>query len=200
MLIQRLKTIFLVTFFLLITTPVVLGAEITVSPTSDANAQDAIIYFYEHFWPLLKKKIPGVKFYVVGRFPTERILEIGKKEKDIIVTGAVDDVRPYFRKTRVFICPVRMGTGFRGKVLEAMSMGVPIVSTELGANGVPIKDMENVVIAEEPRKFTNRIVELFEDDTLRKKIAQNARKLVEERFAWEKGVEVLEKVLQNVVS
>lgn len=162
--------------------------------------RDAINYFYDNCWQELKEKIPDIKFYVVGRFPTEEIIEMGKTDKNIIVTGTVDDVREYFEKAKVFICPVRMGTGFRGKILEAMAMGLPIVSSELGAHGIPIKNRENVIIAEEPSEIVNSITELLENAELFEKIRLNGRKLVEEKYAWEKGVETLEEVFQDTIS
>jgi glycosyltransferase involved in cell wall biosynthesis len=160
--------------------------------------RDAVSLFYHECWPELKKRVPGVKFYIVGKDPTKDILEMAR-DPQVVVTGKVDDVRPYFRKAKVFICPVRMGKGFRGKVLEAMAMGVPVVSTALGAEGIPVKNRENIVIADEPGRFVDCIVELMENREFYAVIRRNARKLVEEKFSWEKGVEILEKILDKVV-
>ncbi len=83
--------------------------------------------------------------------------------------------------------------------MEAMAMRIPVVSTSLGAEGFPTEDMNNIAIANDPETFVDRVARLLKDDGLHRQIAKNARTLVEKKFSWEKGVEVLEEVLEKVV-
>jgi glycosyltransferase involved in cell wall biosynthesis len=94
---------------------------------------------------------------------------------------------------------VRLGGGFRGKILEAMAIGTPVVSTSLGAEGVPAVQRENIIIADNPEEFTQGILDLMNDDKLFERIRNRARKLVEEKYAWEKGVEIMEGVLEKMM-
>lgn len=160
---------------------------------------DAILYFHETIWPGLKKALPRLKFYVVGQAPPPEITRLSA-DKSIVVTGKVDDVTPYLRRGKVFICPVRLGGGFRGKILEAMALGRPVVSTRLGAEGIPALSGENIILADTPDDFVKGIADLIENADLYRRIQNNARKLMEDHYAWEKGVARLEIVLEDMMS
>jgi glycosyltransferase involved in cell wall biosynthesis len=160
---------------------------------------EAVLNFHREIWPRLKTLLPKIKFYVVGQAPPAEIQRLAQDEA-IIVTGRVEDVRPYLRKGRVFICPVSLGGGFRGKILEAMAMGRPVVSTSLGAEGIPIQDGENIIIGDDPERFAQGIVELMKNEALFRRITKNARQLMEEKYAWGKGVEVMESILAGMMS
>lgn len=160
---------------------------------------DAVLFFHKDIWPRLKYRLPDVRFTIVGQAPPPEIQNLSQ-DKNIHVTGKVDDVRPFLKKGRVFICPVRLGGGFRGKILEAMAIGRPVVSTSLGAEGVPTHQRENIILADDPEQFSQGILDLMEDDHLFERIRINARKLVEEHYAWEKGVKILEKVLSTMTA
>ena len=159
---------------------------------------DAVIYFYHEILPLLRKKIPDVKFYIVGQKPPPEIKEMAEKDK-VIVTGFVESVKPYFDKSMVSVIPVRLGGGFRGKSLEAMASGVPVVSTSLGVEGVAGKDGEHFLLAETPQEFADKIYLLLTDEKLHKKLSENGRKLMIEKYSWQVGVKKLEKILLDLV-
>lgn len=162
--------------------------------------RDAMVWFATEVWPLVKKEVPTARFLVVGRGPTPDMLELASRDGSIEITGQVDSVKPYFDRSDVFVCPVRMGGGFRGKVLEAMAAGVPVVSTALGAEGLPAADGENILLAEGPAELARRVAGLLADPALREAISGSARQLMVERFSWRTGVKTLEKVLEQVVS
>jgi glycosyltransferase involved in cell wall biosynthesis len=161
--------------------------------------RDAVMFFLAEIWAELKRSIPGIKFYVIGRGPTEDILSAAAEDGDIIVTGRVDDVREYLEKVKVFVAPIRLGKGFRGKILEAMAMGIPVVSTRLGAEGMAVQNRDNVMLAENPQEFIESTEELFQDGELCRKIGLNGRQLVEKNYSWQKGVEILEGVLGGLL-
>lgn len=161
--------------------------------------RDAVIYFGTRVWPQVKRRVPGARFLVVGRGPTEDMLALAAGDPSIVITGQVDDVYPYLRESDAFVCPVRLGGGFRGKVLEAMASGVPVVSTRLGAEGLPARDRENILLADSPGELAEGTIRLLEDRQLAGRIAAGARKLVVEDYSWQRGVEILAEVLQEVV-
>ncbi len=159
---------------------------------------DAVIYFYQEIWSRVKLVCPGLKFVIIGQAPPPEIQNLSQ-DGSITVTGTVNDVIPYIRKGQIFICPVRLGGGFRGKILEAMAVGRPIVSTSLGAEGIPIKNSENILVADDPGDFAASIVKLLKDRDLYERIRRAGRKLVEEKYDWAKGVEVLESILEDMM-
>lgn len=159
---------------------------------------DAVLYFHQEIWSKVKAICPKLKFIIVGQAPPPEIQNLTQDES-ITVTGRVDDVTPYIREGQIFICPVRLGGGFRGKILEAMAVGRPIVSTSLGAEGIPSKNGENIIIADDTEDFAVGIEKLLKDRDLYERIRQAGRKLVEEKYAWAKGVEVLEGILEEMM-
>ncbi len=162
--------------------------------------RDAMVFFAENAWPLVKQDVPNARFLVVGRGPTPDMLELAKRDPSIVITGEVADVKPHFHESDVFVCPVRTGGGFRGKVLEAMASGVPVVSTALGAEGFPASSGENILLAETPAGLASETIRLLKDVALRDRIAARAREIMVEQFSWQKGVEILEEVLEEVMS
>jgi glycosyltransferase involved in cell wall biosynthesis len=159
---------------------------------------DAVLYFHQEMWPKVKAHCPGLKFVIVGHGPPLEIQNLAQDDS-ITVTGRVDDVTPYIRKGQIFICPVRLGGGFRGKILEAMAVGRPIVSTSLGAEGIPSQSGTNIMIADTPEDFAASIEKLLKDRDLYERIRRAGRQLTEEKYAWAKGVEVLEGILEGMM-
>ncbi len=162
--------------------------------------RDAVVSFATEVWPSVKERVPGCRFLVVGRGPTPDMLELGRRDPSLEITGQVDDVRPFLNVSDVFVCPVRLGGGFRGKVLEAMASGVPVVSTSLGSEGLPARNGENILLADTPSAFADATVKLIQGSELGQQISLNARELIVEHFSWQRGVEILEKVLEEVLA
>ena len=160
---------------------------------------DAIMYFIKSMWGPIKNRFPGIKLYVIGRGPTQDILNAAQKDKYIIVTGQVDDVRDYLRKATLFVAPIRLGKGFRGKILEAMAMGIPVITTPLGAEGIEYTDMENMVIAEKADLFISKVIDLLNNKSLQQKIGGKGRALVVNKYSYQKGAEILEDVLKRML-
>ena len=109
--------------------------------------EDAIRYFTEQIMPRIKQKVPDVILTVVGRDPYPSLVELSKRDPSVIVTGRVDDVRPFIEEAAVYIVPLRIGGGTRLKIYEAMAMEKPIVSTSIGAEGLPIHNGEELLLA-----------------------------------------------------
>ncbi|HHT9125909.1 MAG TPA: glycosyltransferase [Candidatus Brocadiia bacterium] len=145
---------------------------------------DGVIYFSNEILPLIKKSVPDVRFYVVGSYPPPDIKNLAH-ETNIIVTGFVKDLRPYLERSSVFVVPIRLGCGIRGKILEAWAMEKPVVATPLACAGLDAIHMENVLISKTPEHFASDTVRLLKDPQLRRRLGKNGRNMVEKKYDWE---------------
>jgi glycosyltransferase involved in cell wall biosynthesis len=158
---------------------------------------DAVIFFVKNILPLVEKNNPSVRFYIAGKRPSPEVKELACK--NIIVTGEVPDIRQYLEDAAIFVAPFRIGTGLKHKILEAMAMGIPVVSTTLGANGIEVKSGENIILADTPDEFARGVIGLLCDARLREKIVRNAGVLVREKYNWDSIGQVMENILQRVL-
>lgn len=160
---------------------------------------DAVLYFYKAILPLIREQIPGVRFYVVGTSPKAPIRSLNRDPR-IVVTGFVNDIRPYLSKSQVAIDPLRIGAGLQNKVLEAMSMGLPVVATPVANEGIGASHGDNILIADEPRAFARTVVRLLKDPGLRRRIGSSARAFVEGNWSWETHFATLEELFLQLAS
>ncbi|MBM3154536.1 MAG: glycosyltransferase [Chloroflexi bacterium] len=144
---------------------------------------DGVLYFYTSIYPLIQAQIPEVQLAIVGREPTTAIRGLAR-DPSIRVTGYVEDVKPLIRRSCVFIAPIRFGGGTRIKLLEAMALGVPVVTTNMAAEGLDVQDGRHVLIADNPATFAEKTILLLDDSNLRRRLAYEARQLVETRYSW----------------
>lgn len=140
-------------------------------------------WFIEDVLPLVRKVIPHVHFYIVGR--SSDLFFGNLNDPGITATGKLDSVLPYLCNTDVAIVPLKFESGTRFKILEAGACKVPIVSTTLGAEGIPVVDDEHILIADEPHDFAQAIIRLLNDRNLANKLAQNCHQIVTEHFSVE---------------
>ena len=148
--------------------------------------EDAINYFIEDILPLVKKEVPGVHLTVVGRNPSPAMQKKVKKCPEVSLTGWVEDTRPYLAQSSLFIVPIRIGGGTRMKIFEAMAMRKAVISTTIGAEGLPLKDGENIILEDEAATFAIGVNEMLVDEEKKEKIVKNARNYVEDNFSWKK--------------
>jgi sugar transferase (PEP-CTERM/EpsH1 system associated) len=146
--------------------------------------QDAVTYFVKDIFPLIRAQKPSTRAVFVGRKPPEFIRAYNEID-GIEITGSVDDIRPFVHAAAVYIVPLRIGGGTRLKILDAMAMHKPIVSTLVGAEGLEVTDGENILLAESAAGFAERVVRLLDDRTLQSKLAAAGRALVESRYGWD---------------
>lgn len=145
--------------------------------------EDAILYFIEEILPAIRREMPRTSLMVVGRNPSARLKRV-TDEAGVSVTGTVDDIRPYIAGAAVYVVPLRIGGGTRLKIFEALAMGKAVVSTSVGAEGLPLDDGEHFVRADNPADFSRSVVELLEDPARRKRLGAAGRALVERRYSW----------------
>jgi polysaccharide biosynthesis protein PslH len=144
---------------------------------------DAAVYFAHSIWPKIAPVRERLKFVVVGARPTPEVMALGN-ELRVQVTGTVDDVRPYYRNALAVVVPLRVGSGTRLKVLEAMAAGVPVVSTSLGAEGLAVETGKNILIQDTPEGMARVLLQLNEGTPEWKELVSNARSLVTEHYDW----------------
>ncbi len=145
--------------------------------------EDAMQFFCRDVLPLIRAAEPQTTVKIVGRTPTPAVVRLGA-EAGVTVTGRVDDVRPYIADAAVYIVPIRIGGGTRLKIFEAMAMGKAVVSTAIGAEGLPVQDGAHLVLAEEPRTFAAAVVRLMRDLDARRALERAAHRLVIEHYDW----------------
>jgi glycosyltransferase involved in cell wall biosynthesis len=152
------------------------------SMDSEAN-HDGAIYFVREIFSLVKAPRPSATVVFVGRNPRKELLDL-HDAKGIIVTGKVADVFAYYNEAALAVVPLRSGGGTRLKILEAMAAGVPVVSTGIGCEGLNLRDGEHLLIADTPRRFTDCIIRLLDDESFRGEMIRKARALVENEYDW----------------
>ena len=158
--------------------------------------EDGVVYFVDRIFPLVRREIPGVAFWAVGRRPPKRVQALASA--NVTITGAVDDIRPYLAKAAVCVVPLRSGSGTRIKIFEAMAMGKAVVSTSMGAEGLPVTHGENIILADDPADFARQVVQLLRDPHRRVQIGQAARQLVEENYGWPSAAAHFDRIIQSV--
>lgn len=160
--------------------------------------EDAMFYFVREVLPLLRREFPSVSLTIVGRQPSTRLRSLAREHDGVEVTGRVDDVRPYVHKASVYVVPLRVGSGTRLKIFEAMAMGKAIVSTTLGAEGLPVAHDGNLLLADTPADFAEKVARLLRSPADRNRLGQAARELVEKRFSWQTVSMKLEEIVLHV--
>ena len=154
---------------------------------------DAVLWFARDVLPLVQAEVSGVQFLVVGQRPHRRLDPL-RRNPAITLTGWVEDVRPYFADATVYVAPLRMGGGTRLKLLEAMAMRKPIVATSLGAEGYPVQDGRELVLADTPAAFAEGVISLLRSEDRRDSLGRTARAFVEEQYDWRVIVPRVEEV------
>ena len=155
---------------------------------------DAMTWFAAEILPRVRAEIPQAQLVIVGQKPAPTIRALAR-QPGITVTGWVADTRPYLRDAALYVVPLRMGSGTRLKVLEAMAMGKAIVSTTRGIEGLELTERE-VVVADTREEFARAIVSLWRDSARRRALGQNARTLAEARYDWRALVPRFEEVFR----
>ena len=171
----------------------VFGASMDVSMN-----QDAALWFATRVLPLVRRQVPEVEFWIVGRNPPASIVGLSSMP-GVTVTGTVDDVREYYRSASVFVVPSRMGGGTKLKTLEGMAMALPLVATSVGAQGLDVCSGQHLYVADTPEAFARRTVELLRNRELAASMGAASRRMVEDQYSWDRIVGDVEERLQGLV-
>jgi glycosyltransferase involved in cell wall biosynthesis len=160
--------------------------------------EDAVRYFMTDILPLVRLRIPGASFSIVGRNPTDA-LRAAARDAGAVVTGTLDDIRPAVGEASLCVVPLRAGSGTRLKIFEALAMGKAVVSTTLGAEGLDIVPGQHFVAADGAPSFADAVVSLLTDEHRRRRIADAGRALVEERYSWAQVARPFERHCESLV-
>ena len=160
--------------------------------------EDGVNWFLREVYPRIRRQVQHVSFSIVGRSPSTRLRRIASSQPGVEITGWVQDIRPYLACAEVVVVPLRVGGGTRIKIPEAMAMGKAVVSTPIGAEGLPFQDGREIRIAEHPEQFAHAVTEILGNECLRTRLAEAARRIVVHRHSWESVAARLEEVLEQV--
>jgi sugar transferase (PEP-CTERM/EpsH1 system associated) len=161
--------------------------------------EDAVLYFVDAIFPLIKQQCPEVSLEVVGRNPSRKLQALSEREKSVRLTGWVDDIRPFVARAAICIVPLRIGGGTRLKIFEAMAMGKAVISTAVGAEGLPVQSGKDILLADRPNDFAQSVIGLLRDSHLRRRLGTGARSLVQENYTWGRVAETFVRTLQDSV-
>jgi glycosyltransferase involved in cell wall biosynthesis len=159
----------------------------------------AVQLLIDQIYPQLKKINPEYRLLLVGRNPTPAMLKAAQQDPGIIVTGSVNDVRPYLAAATLMIVPLLQGGGTRLKILEAFASGCPVISTAKGAEGLNIKDGEHLLIRNSIEEMVTGVGELWSKPSLRRQLSQAAYELVKTEYSWEAVSQRVEVAIQELL-
>ncbi len=159
---------------------------------------EAMLWFCGEVFPAIRSAMPRLELLIVGSKPTPAILDLASKP-GIEVTGFVPDIRPYMARSSIYVVPLRLGVGIRGKILEAWGMEMPVVSTSVGCAGLHCENGRNLLVADTPGEFASRVLSLLRDPALRRRIGAEGRKTAEQYYGWEKSAEQLDRLYRHYI-
>lgn len=158
----------------------------------------AIQVFVDKIWPQILHAVPRARFVAVGSGATRYFSNLARTTAGFEVVDFVEQLRPYVAKAAVTVAPMTVGSGVSNKLLEAFATGTPVVSTSIACGDLPVVDREHLLIANESSAFAEKVISLLRSAQLRRRLAENARKLVETRYDWEVVYRKLEELMLDV--
>jgi glycosyltransferase involved in cell wall biosynthesis len=159
---------------------------------------DGVLWFVREILPRVRREVPDVRLRIVGPRPDRSILRAADGNAAIQVVGYAEDAAPGMAASAALVVPLRAGGGMRVKILDAMARGLPVVSTRLGAEGIAATDGENILLADGADAFAQAVVRLLRDVALRRRLAQNARQLIESRYDWRRRYDEVDAVYERL--
>ncbi|MCL5267267.1 MAG: glycosyltransferase [Bacteroidetes bacterium] len=154
---------------------------------------DAIEFFSKEVFPIVAKSLPGVTLNVVGNNPGEKVRTLASD--NILIRGYVRDLSQYYGNCRVCVAPLRYGAGLKGKVVEALSYGVPMVTTSIGIEGMGLHDRSEVMVADDPNEMADKIVQVYSNKEVWEQISARGRAAMEKTWSFDAGKKSLEELL-----
>jgi len=158
---------------------------------------EAVHYIVNEILPLLNGGSVKYTLLISGATPHPSILRLAKNNSHIEITGWIEDIKSSYARGKLFIAPMMIGTGMQNKLIEAMAMGIPCVTTSLANNAINGIHYESIIVANTKEEFTKEIITLLNDETLYHKIAEGGKKLVHENFDWKNSCDKLIELIEN---
>ncbi len=160
---------------------------------------DAMLYFCRQILPRIRSLVPATSLTIAGSGPPPAILNLAEIP-GVEVTGFVPDIRPHMARASVYVVPLRLGVGIRGKILEAWGMAMPVVATSVACQGLKYEHGTNLLVADSPELFASSVVSLLKDSGRRKDLGRRGRRTVELHYGWEASAERLDRLYRNLLS
>jgi glycosyltransferase involved in cell wall biosynthesis len=157
---------------------------------------DAMVYFCRQILPRVREQIPAVELCIVGSHPPQQLASLAAIP-GVEVTGFVPDIRPFMETGAVYIVPLRLGVGIRGKILEAWGMAMPVVATSVAAAGLQVENGRNIMIADSEEGFADHVVALLKDPGLRRRLGAAGRTVAEQHYGWDTAVDKLDRLYRS---
>ena len=157
---------------------------------------DGVSWFCNHVYPLINRKNSDVSFYIVGNNPVKRVKALATND-DIVVTGFVKDIRPYYDMAEVYVAPLRLARGVQNKILEAMSMEKAVVTTSNALEGISAKPGRHLLVADGPEEFADAVVFLLNDAEEKRLMGLRAREFVKSNYDWFSKMKMFDKLLSK---
>ncbi len=160
---------------------------------------DAVCHFAREIWPTIRREVPDASFTIVGSHPSDAVLRLAALP-GVAVTGSVPDVRAFLARASVSVAPVRIARGVQNKVLEAMAMGLPVVASPEAFEGVRATPGEDLFVENNPKRFATRVIRILRNPHLARSLAENARRVIRERYDWDRNMSVLERLIEKAAA
>ncbi|MEJ5244944.1 MAG: glycosyltransferase [Bacteroidota bacterium] len=152
-------------------------------------------YIVNEILPIIQKAKPDTTIMIAGADPKNEVLAL--KRKNVIITGRLDDIREAYSQGKVFLAPMQTGTGLQNKLLEAMAMRLPVVTSELCNKAIQAKDNVEILIGRNPEEYAQHCINLLNNSTFSNTISENAYNFVKTNYSWEKNVRILNSIIDN---
>ena len=160
---------------------------------------DAITYFINDVWPLVRKSIADVRLLIIGSHPTKAVYNTAKHDDRIIVVGFVKNLNDYFDSCRMSVAPIRTGAGTKGKIVTSTGYGVPCVATSLAIEGMGLTPESDILVADIPENFAAKVIKLYNDEVLWTSISNNALEYMERHFSYQAGKARLTQFFSSII-
>lgn len=161
--------------------------------------QECMFDFCANTLPMLRLSRPNVKLLIVGADPSPAVLKLGELP-GVTVTGSVPDVRPYVRSSALMVAPLNIARGTQNKILEAMAMGVPVVTSAAAAGGVDARDQEHFIVARTPSEYAAALLRIMSDPAERRRLAESGRARMLTHHAWDRSMRRLDGIIENCLA
>jgi sugar transferase (PEP-CTERM/EpsH1 system associated) len=160
--------------------------------------KNAILWFLKNCWEVIKKQVPGTQLIIAGKNPGPGIKKYNNGDS-VQVPGYVDSVAAVLQEARLAIAPLQSGSGMQFKILEAMACTLPVVTSTIGLGTIPALNNESILVADDPNDFAQCCIRLLTEDTLAKTIGKKAMQIVQKTFTWEKNIDSLHRLYEEVL-
>tara|TARA_Y100000589_G_scaffold331027_1_gene382755 strand:- start:78674 stop:79822 length:1149 start_codon:yes stop_codon:yes gene_type:complete len=159
---------------------------------------DSAEYLVNNIMPLVWAKNPNVNVVLAGANPVKRVQQLASEK--ITVTGWVEDISEYYAASKIFVAPMQIGTGLQNKLLEAMAMKIPCITSPLANNALQAKPGKDILIGNTSEEYAQSIIALLTNKNLAEEIAQNGHQFIKEKYTWEGSTKILQNIFENKIS